>query len=172
LPVRLLRELVSDAARGHQSSVEELKPTSISVHMNLAVLDLVGALFSDPSSVSVSAHTDKLFDRASAIIRSRFCDPDFGPADVAAEMGISSRYLQTLFTARGTTCGQVIRSSRLNYAASLLLRRAQMKSAYPLNEVAYACGFHDYSYFARAFRQGFGHPPGSHTINDSIVIRD
>jgi AraC family transcriptional regulator, positive regulator of tynA and feaB len=169
LPARLLRELVSDAARGDQTLVREVKPKSIGVYMNLAVFDLVGALFSDPSSVSVSAYTDKLFGRASDIIRSRFCDPDFGPADVAAEMGISSRYLQTLFTARGTTCGQFIRSSRLNYAASLLLRRAQMKNASPLSEVAYACGFHDYVYFARVFRHAFGHPPGSHKVDNGIA---
>jgi len=169
LPARLLRELMSDAARGNQTLVGEVRPKSIGVYMNLAVFDLVGALFSDPSSVSVSVYTDKLFGRASYIIRNRFCDPDFGPVDVAAEMGISSRYLQTLFTARGTTCGELIRSSRLNYAASLLRRRGQMKSASSLSEVAYACGFHDYVYFARMFRRRFGHPPGSHEVDNGIA---
>jgi hypothetical protein len=54
-------------------------------------------------------------------------------------MGISLRSLQTLFTARGTSCGQFIRASRLNYAATLLRRRAELKRASPLSEVAYAC---------------------------------
>ena len=166
-PARLLRELVSDAARGDQTLIGEIKPKSVGVYMNLVVFDLVGALFSDPSTVSISPYTDKLFGRASEIIRDRFCDPDFGPLDVAAEMGISLRYLQTLFTARGTTCGQFVRSSRLNYAASLLRRRAQMKSASPLSEIAYACGFHDYVYFARLFRRQFGHPPGIHKADNS-----
>jgi len=169
LPTRLLRELVSDAARGNQPLIEEINPKSVGVYMNLVVFDLVGALFSDPSSVSISPYTDKLFARASDIIRSRFCDADFGPVDVAAEMGISLRYLQTLFTARGTSCGQFIRSSRLNYAASLLRRRAQMKSASPLSEVAYACGFHDYVYFSRMFRRRFGHPPGIHKADNGIA---
>ena len=171
LPARLLREFVSDAARSNQTLIEEITPKSGGVYMNLVVFDLVGALFSDPSSVSISPYTDKLFARASDIIKSRFCDPDFGPVDVAAEMGISLRYLQTLFTARGTTCGQFIRSSRLNYAASLLRRRAQMKSASPLSEVAYACGFHDYVYFGRMFRRRFGHPPGIHKTDSDLAPR-
>ena len=169
LPARLLRELVSDAARGNQTSIGEIKPKSVGVYMNLVVFDLVGALFSDPSSVSISPYTDKLFVRASDIIRSRFCDPDFGPVDVAAAMGISLRSLQTLFTARGTSCGQFIRSSRLNYAASLLRRRAQMKRAFPLSGVAYACGFRDYVYFGRMFRRRFGHAPGIHVADDGIA---
>jgi AraC family transcriptional regulator, positive regulator of tynA and feaB len=165
----LLRELVSDFARGNQPLVGQIEPKSVDVYMKLVVFDLVGALFSDPFSVSISPYTDKLFGRASDIIRRRFCDPDFGPGDVAAEMGISLRYLQTLFTARGTTCGQCIRSSRINYAASLLRRRAQMKNAFPLTEVAYACGFRDYVYFARMFRRQFGYPPGIHRADDGVA---
>lgn len=169
LPVRLLRELVSDAPRGDQASVGEIKLNLAGVYMNLVVFDLVGALFSDRSSVSVSPYTDKLFGRASDIIRGRFRDPEFGPVDVAVEMGISLRYLQTLFTARGTTCGEFIRSSRLNYAANLLRRRAQIKSASPLTEVAFACGFRDYVYFSRMFRRRFGHPPGVRKADSSIA---
>jgi AraC family transcriptional regulator, positive regulator of tynA and feaB len=169
LPARMLRELVSDAAPGNRTLVGQIGPKSVEAYMKLVVFDLVGALFSDPSSVSISPYTDKLFGRASDIIRSRFCDPDFGPVDVAVEMGISLRYLQSLFTARGTTCGQLIRSNRLNYAASLLRRRAQMRSASPLTEVAYACGFRDYVYFARMFRRQFGHPPGIYKSDDGIV---
>jgi hypothetical protein len=53
LPARLLRELVSDAARGDQTSIGEIRPKSVGVYMNLVVFDLVGALFSDPSTVSI-----------------------------------------------------------------------------------------------------------------------
>ena len=31
-----------------------------------------------------------------------------------------------------------------------------------LNETAYACGYHNYANFARAFRRRFGHAPGIH----------
>jgi AraC-like DNA-binding protein len=31
----------------------------------------------------------------------------------------------------------------------------------PLSEIAYACGFRDYTHFARKFRHRFGHSPGA-----------
>jgi CheY-like chemotaxis protein len=34
-----------------------------------------------------------------------------------------------------------------------------IKSGEPLSEIAFACGYRDYSNFARAFRQRFGHAP-------------
>jgi AraC-like DNA-binding protein len=79
---------------------------------------------------------------------------------VAAKAGISLRYLQKLFTQRGSTCSEYIYSLRLDHAARLLDRRALLTTNQPLSEVAYACGFNDYSHFARKFRRRFGCPPG------------
>jgi AraC family transcriptional activator of tynA and feaB len=50
-----------------------------------------------------SRHTDKLFVRVYGIIKDRFADPNISPSEVAAEMGISLRHLQSLFTNRGST---------------------------------------------------------------------
>jgi AraC-like DNA-binding protein len=156
LAARLLFNLVLDAVNNGPTSSKPTEP-----YMHLAVYDLLGALFADSSQVSVSRHTDKLFTRACSIIKDRFADPSLGPCEVAAEMGISLRYLQKLFRVRGSTCGQFIQSTRLNYAAGLLRRRTLMKTRLPLSEIAYACGFRDYIYFARAFRHRFGYPPGA-----------
>jgi AraC family transcriptional regulator, positive regulator of tynA and feaB len=46
----------------------------------------------------------KLFARIRGIIKGRLADPDLGPSEVAAEAGISLRYVQKLCTERGTTC--------------------------------------------------------------------
>jgi AraC family transcriptional regulator, positive regulator of tynA and feaB len=128
--------------------------------MQLAVYDLVGALFAPPDPWPASRHADKLFTRVRDVIGDGFADPDFGPAEVAAKAGISLRYLQKLFTQRGSTCSECIYSLRLDHAARLLDRRALLTTNQPLSEVAYACGFNDYSYFARKFRHRFGYPPG------------
>jgi len=40
-------------------------------------------------------------------------------------------------------------------------RRALMKTGQPLSEIAYACGFRDYTHFARGFRGRFGSAPGA-----------
>src|SRR5262249_18684840 len=63
-----------------------------------------------------------------------FADPDFGPREFAAETGISLRYLQKLFMARGSTCSEFIYSLRLDHAARLLHRRASLETSQALSE--------------------------------------
>jgi hypothetical protein len=84
-------------------------------YIQLAVYDLVGALFAPSDSQPVSRHTDKLFARIRRIIKDRFADPEFGPFELAAEAGISLRYVQKLCTERGTTCSEFIYSLRLDH---------------------------------------------------------
>jgi AraC-like DNA-binding protein len=154
---RLLFDLIRSSGNGEVSA---LSPADS--HMQLAVYDLVGALFAPTEPSSGSRHADKLFARIRNIIKDRCADPDFGPHEVAAKAGISLRYLQKLFTEHGSTCSEFIYSLRLDQAARLLHRRGSLRASQPLSEIAYACGFRDYTHFARKFRQRFGHPPGAH----------
>jgi AraC family transcriptional regulator, positive regulator of tynA and feaB len=153
---RLLFDVVRevDKAEGSGSSPADS-------YLQLAIYDLLGALFAPSTSVSVSRHADRLFARVRAIIKDGFADPDFNPRSVATEAGISLRYLQKLFTARGSTCSDFIYSLRVDHAARLLHRRASLGTNQPLSEIAYACGFRDYTHFARKFRHRFGHSPGA-----------
>jgi AraC family transcriptional activator of tynA and feaB len=128
-------------------------------YMHLAIYDLLGALFAPPDLGAASRHTDKIFDRLCRIIKSRFADPGLGPADVAAEAGISLRYLQKLFTARGSCCSHFIQSIRLDHAARLLHRLELLETKQPLCEIARTAGFDDYAYFCRRFRDRFGCSP-------------
>jgi AraC family transcriptional regulator, positive regulator of tynA and feaB len=153
---RVLFDLVRDAIQAQESAPSPAVP-----YLQLAVFDLLGALFASSTPASVSRHADRLFARVSAVIKDGFADPDFNPRTVAAEAGISLRYLQKLFTARGSTCSDFIYSLRLDHAARLLHRRASLGTNQPLNEIAYLSGFRDYTHFARKFRYRFGHSPGS-----------
>ena len=154
--VRLLYQLIRENV-GDENSVPA------SYYMQLAVYDLLGALFASSDRVSISLHNDKLFSRVRNIIKERFSDPDFGPCEVALEAGISLRYLQKLFTQRNSTCNESIYSLRLDHAARLLHRRKLLRTGQPISEIAYASGFRDYTHFARRFRQRFGRPPAFHT---------
>jgi AraC family transcriptional regulator, positive regulator of tynA and feaB len=163
---KLLRQLASDSLATDQPSTTESKQAS--AYMRLAVFDLVGALFSDPAHTSISSYSDKLFLRACDIIRDCFKNPNFGPSELAAEMGISLRYLQTLFAQRGSTCGKFIQSSRLDHAISLLCRRTFLGNSSALREIAYSSGFLDYGYFARLFRRRYGRSPSAQAQETSI----
>jgi AraC-like DNA-binding protein len=84
---------------------------------------------------------------------------------VAAEAGISLRYLQKLFTQRGATCSGFIDSLRLDHAGRLLLRRAMANTHQPISEIAYSSGFNDYNYFSQRFRRRFGYAPSARAGN-------
>jgi AraC family transcriptional activator of tynA and feaB len=152
---RLLTQLAQEARRDSGVSFAQSEP-----HMQFVIYDVLGALFAGTEPSPVSAHTDKLFARVCDVIRSCYTDPELGPPEVAAEVGVSLRYLQKLFTARGTTCTHFILTLRLDLAFRLVRRRNSMNTGQPLSQIAYACGFRDYHYFARAFRHRFGHTPG------------
>ena len=153
---RLLFRLVSDGLGEDDTSSAAAEP-----YIQLAIYDLLGALFAVSDLPPNFSHTDKLFTRVCSIARSQFSDPDLSLRDLANEAGISLRYLQKLFTARGTTGSRFIQSLRLDHAARLLNRRKLTSSGQLLTEIAYACGFRDYAHFSRTFRHQFGYAPSA-----------
>jgi AraC family transcriptional regulator, positive regulator of tynA and feaB len=159
---QLLFQLVLDAV----DDDEPMPPTSAGNYMQMVVYDLLGALFAPLDPAPGRLHSDQLFRLICDVIKDRFADPEFGPYEIAAELGISLRHLQKLFTTRGCTCSGFIQSVRLDHAARSIRRRALMKTGEPLSAIAYACGYRDYTNFARAFRQRFGHAPGIHVQGD------
>jgi AraC family transcriptional regulator, positive regulator of tynA and feaB len=158
---RLLLELIRNSAEGDGSACSPADS-----YTQLAVYDLLGALFAPSDPWPVSRQAEKLFRRIRTLIKDRLVDADFGPADVAAEAGISLRYVQKLFMERGSTCSEFIYSLRLEHAARLLQRRAFLGRSQPLSEIAHACGFRDYTHFARRFRRRFGCAPGAHSMEE------
>ena len=155
--VRLAAFLVRDAASAAEADAGEAGP-----FMRSVIYDLMAAMFAASNPHVVSGHSDRLFARLCRIIRGRFAEPDLNPSDVAAEAGISVRYLQKLFTVRGSSFTHLVQSLRLDHAARHLERREQLHSKQSLSEIAYACGFRDYTHFARRFRCRFGYAPGVH----------
>jgi AraC-like DNA-binding protein len=155
---RLLYEVVLDALKGVGSGCPP-----VDSYMQLAVYNLLGALFAPPDPPPSSHRSQKLFMRIRELIKDRVADPEFGPPEAALEAGISLRYLQKLFTQRGSTCGEFIYSLRLKQAARLLDRRKLLNTREPISAIAYSCGFLDYTHFARKFRHRFGYSPGAHS---------
>jgi AraC family transcriptional activator of tynA and feaB len=157
---RLLLQLMTEAlqASGPSDALPEAQ-------MRLVMYDLLAALFTPPEGERVSTYTDKLFTQICGIVQARLADPELTPSTVAAEARISMRYLQKLFSARGTTCGHYIHSLRLDQASRLLQRRSLSSSGEPLGDIAFACGFLDYPHFSRKFRERFGHSPSAHSAS-------
>lgn len=87
-------------------------------------------------------------------------DSELTPATVAARVGISTRYLHQLFSARGPSFGRWLLGRRLECCRADL---ADPELAHwTIGEIGWRNGFADPSYLARAFRRAYGVSPGEH----------
>jgi len=89
-------------------------------------------------------------------IDAHLCDPELSAQGIAAELGVSTRYVQLMFADIGTTPGAYVQSRRLDRAARELARAGAHAA---VTEVAFASGFNDLSTFCRVFRRKFGMAP-------------
>jgi AraC-like DNA-binding protein len=90
-------------------------------------------------------------------IECRLADPTLGPAEIAAAVNISTRYLHQLFAGEHRSVSQYVRGLRLERCRRDLLdpRLADQSVA----TIAFRWGFGDLSSFNRAFRAAFGATP-------------
>ncbi|CAN5328961.1 helix-turn-helix domain-containing protein [soil metagenome] len=118
-----------------------------------ALLTLAG----NPDDIAPARHRGELAMRILRRIRRDFADADLSPRLVATGLGISTRHLQALLAAQGTSFVQEVTTARLDRAGDLLRDRRTGQIA--IAEIAFRCGFLDPAYFARRFRQRFGVSP-------------
>jgi AraC-like DNA-binding protein len=148
---RFLRDLVTNA---------DSLPGRQSERVLADVTDLVVTLLSDwaddSDAVRSSLQRSLLF-RVKDYIDGRLADPTLGPAEIAAAVNISTRYLHKLFAAEHRSVGQYVRGLRLERCRRDLLdpRLADQSIA----SIAFGWGFGDLSGFNRAFRAAFGATP-------------
>lgn len=117
--------------------------------------ELVGPRAGDAPTLGTEAQAAQ--SRVRDHILSRLTEPDLGPARIAAEIHVSTRYLHRLFENEDTTVAAFIRSARLTAAARMLTDPAS--SHLSVTQVARLTGFAGSSQFARCFRTRFGVSP-------------
>jgi len=117
------------------------------------------ALMCEGIASEETTHRRRLLHQIRRTLTNNFADPDLTPAVIAAQHGISVRYLHTLFAAAGTSVGRELRTIRLARVRGMLEDPACRSLT--VSEMAYACGFNDPGYLARCFAQEFGRSPTS-----------
>lgn len=132
-------------------------PRSLIAEQVGALLALATGFHEAEPSRQVNRHKGQLARLILRRIESDFADTDLSPEGVAADLGISLRYLQALLAGAGTSFVQELNATRLDRAADRLAdpRTASLQ----IGEIAYQSGFLDPGYFARLFRKRFGVGP-------------
>ncbi len=115
--------------------------------------DLVALSLSEPNEYhQANRGREATLRRVKRFIDSRLGDPRLDPAMAARTLGLSSRYLNSLFEAEGLSLMRYVWARRLENCRRDLCSDA----CAPIGEIAYRWGFSDLSHFSRAFRRRFG----------------
>lgn len=109
------------------------------------------------NTVEVTTPQRALLKRARGLLAENFHEPDLRPATIAAELGISKRYLHQLFATAHSAFSRELFTLRLAQARRLLENHHYAKLT--ITEIGVACGFCDASHFSRLFSAEFGISP-------------
>lgn len=131
----------SEADPDWQSGVANVFADLLALAVNIA-----------PSQFDAGGNSRRLRQRISSLIEAQLSDPELRTATIAEELGITSRTVQNVFAAMGTTPVGYITDQRLRRAAEMLVSNPLIS----VTEIAFDLGFNDSAYFARCFRQHFG----------------
>lgn len=137
------KELTIEGSSLFGQQVIELLALAVESHPNAGT--------SKESSVRL-AH----LQRINAAITRGYSDPGLGPAEVAAECGISVRYLHDLCRGDGISFREKLRTTRLAVVQKALRSSSSRTS---ITEIALRSGFTDLSSFSRTYRRAFGETP-------------
>jgi AraC-like DNA-binding protein len=94
---------------------------------------------------------------AKAHIREHVCLMELAAETVAADQGISPRYLRQLFEGEDQSFSAYLLDQRLTQAHAML--SSPRFAAEPISQIAFDVGFGDLSYFNRAFRRRYEQTP-------------
>lgn len=119
-------------------------------------LGILGAIVDDGAGKHVRLGTPRqmLIERVLRYVDVNIGNEHLSPAVIAQAHGISHRYLNKIFEARGETAQRHILELRLKRCRGALCDDAWRGRS--IGEIAYAHGFSNLSHFCRAFRAMYG----------------
>jgi AraC-like DNA-binding protein len=120
------------------------------------LVELVSLAFRGDPTKGVDARAAR-YAAALRVIERTAARADLRPADVAAALRVSPRYLQVLFAERRDGVARRIWRVRLERARMALESPAERERS--ITEIALQVGFRDASHFSRAFAKRFGRSP-------------
>jgi AraC-like DNA-binding protein len=143
----------SDLLLKHPEAVDEAG-MAIAAHL----LDLTAIGLGVRGALAVEAQRGGLrsvrLKAVLTILQRRFSEPDFSAQKLAAEAGLSERYVNELLYEAGAGFTTRLNELRMRRAADLLARKEGR-----ISDIAFECGFNDLTYFNRCFRRRFGLTP-------------
>jgi acetamidase/formamidase/AraC-like DNA-binding protein len=131
--------------------------------LEVTLAELLVACLSHKQSATNEEATDVQLAHLRRVCRtvdSRLDDPDLNIEQIAAQEGLSARYLQKLFKNSGTTFSEYLKSRRIQHCCIDLANPALAQ--FSIAQLCYRWGFNDAANFSRTFSQFMGMSPKSY----------
>ena len=122
------------------------------------------------AGIARTSATTATLHRISQHIEGQLSDPDLSLAKVAAEVGVSERYLQKLFESVSDKFGNYVKMRRLERCRMDLINPLYMHLS--VTDILFRWGFNDASYFSRVFRQQYKTTPRTYRQEGSRQIAE
>ncbi|ADU14127.1 acetamidase/formamidase family protein [Asticcacaulis excentricus] len=152
--------ILSGMLRSVADTINELNTDRIRpVELSLPEF-LLTALMEDAPSKSLGGAAGAramLLERVFQTIEMHLSDPNLNLQQVAAEHGISMRYLQKLFESVNESFGHYVKLRRLERCRMDLLSPLHAQKS--ISDILFQWGFNDSASFSRAFREQYGISP-------------
>jgi acetamidase/formamidase/AraC-like DNA-binding protein len=138
---------------------------------------LVTSLADHQSAGTINGATNTqtaILHRVSQLIEARLAVPQVTISTIAAEAGVSTRYLQKLFESAGENFSHYVRLRRLERCRSDLIN--PLYSHLTISDICFRWSFNDAAHFSRTFRQQYGVSPRQYrreigeTISKSMLL--
>jgi len=148
-------------------SLGSAKPSTIST-MSEAVVKLLGdrCLREAGAETGPAVRHRVLARRVMKCLDENFADPDYTATRLAAAIGISRRYVDSLFAEINSSFGKAVLEKRLE-RCHILLNDPRMLGR-SVSEIAFESGFNNLSHFSTRFRERFGIAPRE--VRNSILL--
>ncbi len=128
--------------------------------LDLAVPEFLSSVLASSNDDALLAATSgqtATLHRISQLIESQLGAPELSATDIAAQAGVSLRYLQKLFENVNDSFGRYLRTRRLERSRADLVNPLYMHLS--ITDICYRWGFNDAGHFSRSFREQFGVSP-------------
>lgn len=151
-------KLVADLISGLTDLRDSVSPGA-AVALSSSAVDMLAIAVTEvaPATTATAAAHARDLTAAQQALKRNLHDPEYSLTELSAELGMSVRYIQTLFARGGTTPRTWLQKMRVERARNHLLT-----SELTVAEVAALSGFRDVSNFSRTFRGFFGLSPGQY----------
>lgn len=165
---RIAAEFVRSLARDFEQFDPSIAQRLCEQALDMIVMAFMSSLNNgQPSNTSVTR--SMLAWRGRTFIEGNLGNTTLSRADVAGHLGISTRYLSTIFADDGMSVERFIRERRLEKCARDLRDHGQ--AIRPIGDIAFAWGFNNLTHFSQCFKAAFGETPREYRRQATGVAR-